>query len=132
MSSPSNSTCPRARAPGTTSCIRLRQRRKVDLPQPDGPISAVICRGATSRLMLSSALNAPYQAFRLLTASADGPPTSGACVSSIVGRYWLGRERFAPAPFLRCSLATSSNDWVLSWCIATPCSEAGQDAGNEY
>ena len=26
---------------GTTSCIRLRIRRKVDLPQPDGPIRAV-------------------------------------------------------------------------------------------
>ena len=27
--------------PGTSSCMRLRMRRKVDLPQPDGPISAV-------------------------------------------------------------------------------------------
>jgi hypothetical protein len=30
-------TSPVAVAPGTTSCIRLRQRTSVDLPQPDGP-----------------------------------------------------------------------------------------------
>ena len=29
------------RAPGMVSFIRLRQRRKVDLPQPDGPMKAV-------------------------------------------------------------------------------------------
>ncbi len=29
------------RAPGTVSCMRLRQRRSVDLPQPDGPMIAV-------------------------------------------------------------------------------------------
>jgi len=34
-------TLPSTRAPGITSCIRLRVRRKVDLPQPDGPMNAV-------------------------------------------------------------------------------------------
>ena len=33
------------RRSGTSSCIRLRIRRNVDLPQPDGPISAVTCAG---------------------------------------------------------------------------------------
>ena len=33
--------CPPSDAPGTSSCMRLRIRRNVDLPQPDGPISAV-------------------------------------------------------------------------------------------
>ena len=28
-----------------TSCIRLRVRRTVDLPQPDGPMKAVTARG---------------------------------------------------------------------------------------
>ena len=34
-------TCRRAAHRAPSSCIRLRMRRKVDLPQPDGPISAV-------------------------------------------------------------------------------------------
>ena len=36
---PSSAGSPSTRAPGMSSCIRLRQRRKVDLPQPDGPMS---------------------------------------------------------------------------------------------
>ena len=32
------------RRAGTSSCIRFRMRRNVDLPQPDGPISAVTRR----------------------------------------------------------------------------------------
>src|ERR1700678_1679784 len=41
MSTPSNSTLPPKVAPGVSSCSRLSARRKVDLPHPDGPISAV-------------------------------------------------------------------------------------------
>ena len=41
MSSPSSRIVPVTRQPGIVSFMRLRQRRKVDLPQPDGPISAV-------------------------------------------------------------------------------------------
>jgi hypothetical protein len=37
----------------------LIDRRKVDLPQPEGPISAVTVFGSTVRLMSSIALNAP-------------------------------------------------------------------------
>ncbi len=40
-----------ARAPGTTSCMRFRQRTKVDLPQPEGPMTAVTCFSATFREM---------------------------------------------------------------------------------
>src|SRR6476469_302791 len=39
-------TLPSTRAPGITSCIRLSERRKVDFPQPEGPISAVTARGS--------------------------------------------------------------------------------------
>ena len=35
----------------TVSCMRLRVRRKVDLPQPEGPIRAVTLLAAMSRLM---------------------------------------------------------------------------------
>jgi hypothetical protein len=39
-------TVPATRAPGIRSFIRFNDRRIVDLPQPDGPIIAVIwfCR----------------------------------------------------------------------------------------
>ena len=40
------STSPSTRAPGMTSCMRLRVRRNVDLPQPDGPMNAVTLRGS--------------------------------------------------------------------------------------
>src|SRR5881409_3101596 len=36
MSCPSCRTVPTTRAPGTTSCMRFRQRMNVDLPHPDG------------------------------------------------------------------------------------------------
>ena len=39
---------PSARAPGISSCMRLMQRTTVDLPQPDGPISAVARLAAKS------------------------------------------------------------------------------------
>ena len=44
MSCPSSITRPVTRAPGIVSCIRLRQRRNVDFPQPDGPMIAVTDR----------------------------------------------------------------------------------------
>src|SRR5437763_5152531 len=62
MSWPSRSTCPVTRAPATTSCMRLSDRRNVDLPQPDGPMSAVTCFGSTVMLTSSSAWNEPNQA----------------------------------------------------------------------
>src|SRR6185437_10961720 len=53
-SRPSSMTRPATRAVGTVSCIRLRQRRKVDLPHPDGPMIAVTVPSAilidTSRM----------------------------------------------------------------------------------
>src|SRR5689334_12504744 len=63
MSCPSSSTSPVTRAPGTTSCIRLSARRKVDLPQPDGPMRAVTCLGSMVMLMSASAWNEPNQTF---------------------------------------------------------------------
>ena len=39
--------------------MRLKVRSSVDLPQPDGPMNAVTCRSAMSRLMSFSAWNLP-------------------------------------------------------------------------
>jgi hypothetical protein len=48
MSTSSSVIVPVARAPGTSSCMRLMQRTIVDLPQPDGPMIAVTWLGANS------------------------------------------------------------------------------------
>src|SRR5258708_24286326 len=72
----STSTPPAARAPGTSSCMRLRQRTKVDLPQPDGPIKAVTLFDATVKLILKRACNLPYQALRSRTLICTGETLS--------------------------------------------------------
>src|SRR3984893_17342543 len=60
-------TLPVARASGIVSCMRLRQRTNVDLPQPDGPITAVAWFAATVMLMSCRAWVLPNQAFSLST-----------------------------------------------------------------
>src|SRR5262245_46793117 len=67
MSRPSSSTSPVARAPSIRSFIRFRQRRNVDLPQPDGPISAITDRSGISSEMSNRACLSPYQNDRLRT-----------------------------------------------------------------
>ncbi len=62
MSWPFSRTSPASLAEGTSSCIRLRIRRNVDLPQPDGPISAVTVPGGIDRDTRSSTLFVPNQA----------------------------------------------------------------------
>jgi hypothetical protein len=42
-----------------TSCIRLIDRRNVDFPQPDGPMSAVMLRGSIETLTFSTARKLP-------------------------------------------------------------------------
>src|SRR5438034_9196918 len=64
MSWSSRRTWPETCAPATTSCMRFRERRNVDLPQPEGPMSAVTCLGSTVMLTSASAWNAPNQALR--------------------------------------------------------------------
>src|SRR5688572_19308305 len=50
--------------PSTRSFMRLRQRSKVDLPHPDGPMYAVIrCLGTDIETSLSACLS-PYQRAR--------------------------------------------------------------------
>src|SRR6266576_7360819 len=49
MSTLSSRTAPLTAAPGVNSCMRFRQRSKVLLPQPDGPMIAVtVCAGNNS------------------------------------------------------------------------------------
>ena len=62
MSTPSSSTSPAIAAPGTSWCIRLRIRRNVDLPQPDGPISEVTSPACIISDTWSSTMWSPNQA----------------------------------------------------------------------
>ena len=59
MSVPSSRMLPSTRAVGVSSCIRLRVRRNVLLPQPDGPMIAVTAFGRIVRLMSWIAWKAP-------------------------------------------------------------------------
>ena len=80
MSSPSSRTSPASDAPGTSSCMRLSSRRNVDLPQPDGPMSAVTSPAGMTRSTPSSTRWSPNQAHASrasrVAAPGGGPPTS--------------------------------------------------------
>src|SRR6266481_6333659 len=71
-SSPWRRTVPSTRVFGTNSCIRLRQRRKVDFPQPLGPMMAVTAFDAISRVTSSMARFSPYQTDRFFTWKVNG------------------------------------------------------------
>src|SRR3984893_7834025 len=88
---PSSSTSPLARVPGTRSCIRLKMRRKVVLPQPEGPMSAVILRAWTAHDASWSAWKSPYQkltwrASSLVSASTSltGDGATSLCIVAVV------------------------------------------------
>ena len=68
-------TLPATRAPLMTSCSRLRQRRAVDLPHPDGPMIEVTLPSVNVRLTLRIACCAPYQADSPSARRAGAPPS---------------------------------------------------------
>src|SRR3954462_2028703 len=72
MLSPSSSTLPVVHPPSLSSCIRLSVRRKVLLPQPDGPISACTRLAGNSSDTFFTAVNFPYMAVSLLVAIRTG------------------------------------------------------------
>src|SRR5215475_4419529 len=83
MSSPSRSTSPAIAAPGTSWCIRLRMRKNVDFPQPDGPISAVTLPAYMVSETCSRTMWSPNQAVISLASSvASG---SGLSYTSVDG-----------------------------------------------
>src|ERR671923_1999209 len=69
MSSPSSSTLPVIQPCSESSCIRLSVRRKVDLPQPDGPISAWTRLLSKASDTPFTAVNFPYIAVSLSVAT---------------------------------------------------------------
>src|SRR5215210_7179583 len=86
MSSPSSSTRPVIHPSSESSCIRLMVRRKVDLPQPDGPISA--CTRLVSKPSETpfTAVNLPYIAVSLSVSIR---------IVAVWGGRWTGTVRSA-------------------------------------
>src|SRR6476660_8169742 len=72
MSCPSSSTRPRTVARSESSCMRLRQRRNVLLPHPDGPMMAVTVLAGNAREMFLTAAVLPKNAERYCAASLVG------------------------------------------------------------
>ena len=65
MSLPPSRTSPASAAVGINSCIRFKVRKNVDLPHPDGPISAVTVPDAKSKVTSFNACFDPNHAFTL-------------------------------------------------------------------
>src|SRR5512146_963960 len=90
MSSSSSSTRPVTLAPSTSSCMRLRVRRNVDFPQPDGPISACTRLATKPSETFFTAVNLPYiaQSCSVRTRSAAGaePVAWGGASGSLLRR----------------------------------------------
>ena len=125
MSSPFSRTSPSMRTPGTRSFMRFRVFKKVDFPQPEGPISAVISRSPTSSEMLFSALKSPYQRFRSF---AD---ITGTFVFSI--EYLIFYRTIAffqhPRPLRHC-LRNATSPKVRG--LGSPCKVSGFARGSPF
>src|SRR5678815_4217148 len=87
MSWPSRLTEPATRAVGTVSCMRLRHRSSVDLPQPDGPMIAVTSRSRnvieTSRTASADPKNAQSA---LASRRIRSAPAAAGGATAAVGR----------------------------------------------
>src|SRR5258708_39533109 len=80
MSAPSSNTEPVTQPPSESSCMRLRQRRNVVLPQPEGPITAVtVCAGNRSDTSFTTARR-PYRAVSRTASSCNRASAGGAMV----------------------------------------------------
>src|SRR5204863_651082 len=67
MLAPSKRIVPAVLTPSTRSFILLKQRKSVDLPQPEGPMNAVIFFSGIFIVMSFRACDFPYQSDRLST-----------------------------------------------------------------
>src|SRR5580698_6354637 len=84
MSTPSNVIDPERDAEGTSSCIRLRIRRKVDLPHPEGPMSAVTLPPGMGREIRSSTLWEPNHALTSVAIRLDAVDGAAGAVPGAV------------------------------------------------
>src|SRR5574342_797017 len=91
------SSLPEDPAPGVSSCIRLRQRRKVDLPQPEGPMTASTLRSGTARLTSLNTVAEPNQACSFSTTILGSLDIPGASVRAAGRGECLGKPRGSAA-----------------------------------
>src|SRR5580704_8567868 len=125
---PSSKISPSRRELRTVSCMRSRVRRRVDLPQPDGPIRAVTLLVAMPKLMSNRVCLGPYQKLTLemvirisagAVVSRLAPLVTGgvmftdtACLTEAFINYYLGtempRDRMARAIILMIKIRESS------------------------
>src|SRR5262245_52194150 len=84
MLSPLRRMSPLVRTVSIRSFKRLTERSSVDLPQPDGPISAVTLPAGTLSVTSSSARLGPYHRLNLSTSStgASAASASWTCVGT--------------------------------------------------
>src|SRR3569833_4383411 len=101
MSRPPNRTSPSTRAPDTVSCMRLRHRKSVYLPHPDGPMIAVTCPGSTANDTSLTMRAAPK------TASSDTAATAAFLTSICVAACVIGFAATLAASATRAGSATS-------------------------
>src|SRR5579862_7390307 len=86
MSWPESETVPLTRPLGTVSCMRFRQRSRVDLPEPDAPMIAVTSFSGTFSDTPRTASDDPKYADSLSTASAVRADLAAASAAADVGR----------------------------------------------
>src|SRR5271170_768456 len=128
MSVPSSSTDPDSAAVGTSSCIRFRMRRYVDLPHPEGPMSAVTRPGSMSNDTRSSTFWVPNHAetfvvFMLACWLATGVEAAAGVAGGTAKPAGTGSES---------TVATAGAGAVgISWarCAGTAAAKAGVQAG---
>src|SRR6185503_4067551 len=78
MSTPSSRIAPSCFTPGMSALRRLIERRKVDFPHPDGPMSDVTCLAGMASEMSSRACLAPYQKLKWRASIEPTDATSAA------------------------------------------------------
>src|ERR1700733_12942973 len=129
MSTPSRSPSPASEALRTSWCIRLRMRRNVDLPQPDGPISAVTSPACMVSETWSRTRWSPNQAVMSRASSvASGPSSAMTAVGGSDISCWDARSPWSPllitsaavaaslAIFLTCgSLSSAAWEWSSAY-----------------
>src|SRR5262245_4674495 len=116
---------PSTLVPGISSFIRLTERRSVDLPLPDGPISAVIDRAGTWNEMSLTARNEPYmtETFRRSTA---GSATGAACPASSLAR---SAAITGAGAVVGASILTGIG-WAVACVPSRPCWSSGREGAS--
>src|SRR5579884_760443 len=117
MLCPSNKASPSVRVRGMRSFIRLSVRRNVDLPQPEGPMSAVTCLSRMGIETSKSACLGPYQKLSVRTSILTPAFSSRRVAASFTTR------RGTPADDVLKACPSCCPDRLRRVSIKPPCNE---------